>query len=117
MSKTLMLGERSKGHLNSARGVSGEFDSTWVGVVTGSPFTGWRVLGWTGEPPNNDPGQNSEVHFHGFAQFNSAHVGGITICGFADGSIHSIRDEISPRVFEALGSTRGGEIIPWSEVD
>ncbi|MEM7315262.1 MAG: DUF1559 domain-containing protein, partial [Planctomycetota bacterium] len=111
-SKTIMIGERSKGWINSSRGAAGEFDSTWVGIVSGSPHTGWRVLGWTGEPPNNEPG--GQTHFHGYAQFNSAHAG-VTMFGFADGSVQSIGDDIDPYVFKAMGTKRGGEIISGSD--
>jgi prepilin-type N-terminal cleavage/methylation domain-containing protein len=114
-SKTIMTGERSKGWISSQRGVAGEFDSSWVGVVTGSPHTGWRVLGWTGEPPNNDPGGSSDSHFHGYAQFNSAHDG-ITLFGFADGSVQTIADDVDEDTFKALGTIRGREIISSSDL-
>ncbi len=62
-SHTIGIGERS----------GKVFDSTWLGVVHGSQYPVWRLVGWTGEPPNNSP--ISPVHFHGYAQFNSAHSG------------------------------------------
>lgn len=96
-SNTVIVGERS------AR----VFDSTWLGVVHGSAYPVWRVVGWTGEPPNNDP--HSGVHFHQYAQFNSAHSGVANIL-FADGSLRTISDEIDPYVFKAMGSIRGSEI-------
>ncbi len=102
-SNTVLLGERS----------SDTFDSTWAGVVTGTEFTGWRVVGWTGEPPNNK-GQ-SDAHFHGFAQFNSMHFGGATNFAFADGSIHTIDKNVTADLFFALGTIRGGEIIPHED--
>ena len=102
-SNTVLLGERS----------SDTFDSAWAGVVTGSKYTGWRVVGWTGEPPNNTG--TSEAHFHGFAQFNSMHFGGMTNFAFADGSVHTIGEEVSRDLFFALGTIRGGEIIPHDE--
>ncbi len=98
-SNTVLLGERS----------SDTFDSAWAGVVTGTTFTGWRVVGWTGEPPNNK-GQ-SDAHFHGFAQFNSMHFGGATNFAFADGSVHAIDENVTADLFFALGTIRGGEII------
>ena len=107
-----MVGERSRGELKSETGVGGSFDSSWTGIVSGSPHTGWRVVGWTGEPPNHDPGLASEVHFHGFAQFNSDHMGGVTVFVFADGSVHRISEDVDPEVFKALGSIRGGEVVP-----
>ena len=101
------------------------FDSSWPGILDGSSYTGWRIVGWTGEPPNNpmqttpiivvDPitgdEEELEIHFHGFAQFNSAHLGGLTGFCMVDGSTHMIKNGIDPRVFEALGTIRGRETI------
>ncbi len=111
-SNTIAIGERS----------SDLFDSVWPGVVTGSEHTGWRVVGWTGEPPNNpmrpDPvvvldeegeATELEIHFHGYAQFNSMHPGGLCMFGFVDGSSRSIDDQIDPLVFRAMGTIRGRE--------
>lgn len=113
-SNTILIGERS----------SELFDSQWPGILDGTSFTGWRVVGWTGEPPNN-PMQTTptvvededgeevelEIHFHGFAQFNSMHVGGLTMFVFADGSTRPIADTIDPLTFRALGTIRGRETI------
>lgn len=112
-STTILAGERS-GDL---------FDSQWPGILEGSSHTGWRVVGWTGEPPNNpmrtdplvvidDEGNEEEleIHFHGFAQFNSMHLGGLTMFSFVDGSVRPIRDDINPVTFRALGTIQGNEI-------
>lgn len=99
-SQTIIVGERS----------GKVFDSTWTGVVNGTRYSGWRVVGWTGEPPNNPP-SGSSAHFHGFAQFNSMHIGGVTNFAFADGSTRSIFDRIDPQVFMALGTIQGEELI------
>ncbi|MEL7496455.1 MAG: DUF1559 domain-containing protein [Planctomycetota bacterium] len=112
-SSTILIGERS----------SELMDSSWPGILDGSSFTGWRVVGWTGEPPNNpmqteptiiieDDGTETEleIHFHGFAQFNSMH-NGVTSFSMVDGSTHLISDDIDPRIFEALGTIRGREIV------
>ena len=115
-SKTVLVGERSKGWLESETGIEGEFHSTWAGVISGSQYTGWRVLGWTGEPPNNDPGGSSEAHFHGYAQFNSSHMGGVVIHAFADASIHAISEEVDHEIFAALGSVRGHEVVSMSDL-
>jgi len=98
-SNTILLGERS----------AATFDSAWAGVVTGSEYAGWRVVGWTGEPPNNIG--SSEAHFHGFAQFNSSHTGGVTNFAFADGSVHSVDENVTPELFFAMGTIHGGEIV------
>ena len=109
-SQTILVGERS-GEL---------FDSQWPGILEGSSHTGWRVVGWTGEPPNNpqrteplvivdDDGveEELEIHFHGFAQFNSMHMGEVTNFCFVDGSVRPISDGIHPRVFKAMGTIHG----------
>jgi prepilin-type N-terminal cleavage/methylation domain-containing protein len=106
LSNTILAGERS-GDL---------FDSSWPGVIDGSTYTGWRVVGWTGEPPNNpmriepivvvnEDGEEEtlEIHFHGFAQFNSQHFGMTMFC-LSDGSTHAIDDEVDPVTFRALGT-------------
>lgn len=106
LSNTILVGERS-GDI---------FDSSWPGVIDGTTFTGWRVVGWTGEPPNNpmreeplvvigDDGEEEEleIHFHGFAQFNSQHFG-LTMFCLVDGSTHAISDDVNPATFRALGT-------------
>jgi prepilin-type processing-associated H-X9-DG protein len=111
-SNTIMVGERS----------SDLFDSQWPGILEGSSHAGWRVVGWTGEPPNNpqrtdplvvtnDDGSEEvlEIHFHGFAQFNSMHMGAVTNFCFVDGSVRPISDNISPFVFKAMGTIHGGD--------
>ncbi len=103
-SNTVLLGERS----------AATFDSSWAGVVTGSEYAGWRVVGWTGEPPNNTYSTDA-AHFHGFAQFNSMHKGGLTNFGFADGSVHAIDSGVSAELFFALGTIRGGEVVSHAD--
>lgn len=96
-SNTIAIGERS-GQV---------FNSSWVGVVHGSAYPAWRVLGWTGEPPNNKPG--SEVHFHGYAQFNSGHHA-LTHFVMLDGSVQTLFDEIDPSVFQGMGTIHNREV-------
>ncbi len=96
-SNTIAVGERS----------SNIFASSWVGVVHGTAYPCWRVVAWTGEPPNNKP--SSEVHFHAYAQFNSAHYG-LTNFSLLDGSVQTIADSVEPSVFKAMGTVRGTEI-------
>lgn len=88
------------------------FDSTWVGVVHGAAYPAWRILGWTGEPPNNKPA--SEVHFHWYAQFNSAHWD-VTYFVLLDGSVQGVANTVAPDVFKASGTIYGGELTvdPW----
>lgn len=96
-SNTIAVGERS-GKI---------FDSTWVGVVHGAAYPAWRVLGWTGEPPNNKPG--SQAHFHGYAQFNSSHPESAQF-QFLDGSIRTVTNTIEVEIFRALGTIGNGEV-------
>jgi prepilin-type N-terminal cleavage/methylation domain-containing protein len=113
-SNTIMIGERS----------NQLFDSVWPGVVTGSDHTGWRVVGWTWEPPNNpmrteplviegEDGDDEalEIHFHGYAQFNSMHAGDVTMFGFVDGSSRGIAGDVDPLAFRAMGTIRGREVF------
>ncbi len=102
-SHTIAVGERS-GFI---------FDSTWIGVVHGSEYPAWRILAWTGEPPNNKP--SSEVHFHWYAQFNSAHQGGLTNFVLLDASVQTVADTVDPAVFQAAGTIFGDELVgdPW----
>ena len=94
-SNTMSIGERS----------SDIFDSTWVGVSSGTTNAGWRVLGWTGEVFNNET-----VPFHPHAQFNSVH-GQLANFAFCDGSIKLLKESIDPVTFESFGSINGAEII------
>ena len=104
-SNTIIAGERS----------DDTFDSTWMGVVDESMFAGWRVLGWTGEPPNH-PG-SSFVHFHAYAQFNSMHNHSkhnrMAYFSFADGSVRSSTDDIDQPDFKAMGTIKGRERIDY----
>lgn len=97
---TILVGERSKDI----------FDGTWVGVTKKSSYTGWRILAWTGEPPNNTT-HNETVHFHEFAQYNSMH-NSLTTFGFCDGSVRTINDDVDILVFLSLGTRRGRELVP-----
>jgi len=45
--------------------------------------------------------------------FGSAHPGGFNVC-FVDGSVHTIRYEIDPYVFDNLGDRRDGEAVDLS---
>ena len=100
-SNTVLVGERS----------APIFSSTWNGVVPGGDKSSWRVVGWTGEPPNHLPSDQSEIHFHEFAQFNSAHAGGLAMFAFADGAVKTIPRTIDFEVFHAMGTIRGREKI------
>jgi len=98
VSNTIMIGEKS----------NETFDNTWAGISTGTEHTGWRVVAWAGEPPNNP--ENSLVHFHLYAQYNSMH-NGVTTFAFCDGSVRVISDNVEADLFQALGTVRGRERI------
>jgi prepilin-type processing-associated H-X9-DG protein len=108
-SQTFAVGERSQ-HL--AR-------STWVGAITNSavPLTDMQaatgfdpesgdalVLGHTGE----DRGPNS-IRPHA-DQFWSRHPGGAQFV-LADGSVKFIKEQVGFRIFQALATRQGGEVL------
>ena len=99
-SNTIMLGERS----------GNVFESTWTGAMIGADFSEWRVVGWTGEPPNyENDNEVSTPHFHPFAQFNSDHADGLSMFAFADGSVDVISKRVDFEVFHSLGTINGRE--------
>ncbi len=107
-SHTILLGERSAYQVS---------ESTWTGVVNGGEFASWRVVGWTGEPPNYRPDdQPGAIHYHPFAQFNSAHAGGLTMFAFADGSVSVLSSQVDFEVFHSLGTIRGREVHDYREL-
>ncbi len=92
-SNTKMVGERHSELMHS----------TWVGMVHSAKRPIWRVVGWTGLPPNSD--------IRLVANFSSHH-NGVTNFVYADGSVQSLSDHIERDVFHALGSIDGAEIPP-----
>lgn len=102
-SNTILVGERSAYQVS---------ESTWTGVVAGAEFARWRVVGWTGEPPNYKPSDDpTAIHFHAYAQFNSAHLGRLTMFAYADGSVKALSADIDFDLFHSLGTIRGRETI------
>lgn len=74
-------------------------------------------MAWTGEPPNYLGSSHPKaLHVHPFAQFNSAHPGGVTMFAFADGSVTALAAEIDFDVFYSLGTIRGREILDRQEL-
>ncbi|HWE38255.1 MAG TPA: DUF1559 domain-containing protein [Isosphaeraceae bacterium] len=111
LSQTFAVGERSQ---NLSR-------ATWTGAVTnaavplvelqaGNGFDpeggGALVLSHTGEGhgPNSPSGMA-----HG-DQFWSRHPGGANFL-FADGSVRFIKEQVGFRIFQALATRRGGEVV------
>lgn len=119
-SSTLLLGERSRRLA----------DSTWPGVAGhGIVCTrpGWpiqdcqpsilMVIAYTGPDPVS--GRWVDVPNYAGAMvddFWSDHPGGCNFA-FADGSARFVKQTIHPRVFSALSSRNGGEIVTPGEAD
>jgi hypothetical protein len=107
-SNTILVGERSAYQVS---------ESTWTGVIAGGEFASWRVVGWTGEPPNYQPdNQPDAIHYHPYAQFNSAHPGDLTMFAFADGAVSVISSQVDFEVFHSLGTIRGRENQDYREL-
>jgi prepilin-type N-terminal cleavage/methylation domain-containing protein/prepilin-type processing-associated H-X9-DG protein len=87
-----------------------------IELIAGNPgYVGLSSYNhWT--PPNTPPCQNSldailgYVGPYGSASANSLHPGGVNVC-FADGSVHFIKNSISPQTWWGLGTRAGGEVI------
>ncbi|MDG2186414.1 MAG: DUF1559 domain-containing protein, partial [Mariniblastus sp.] len=97
-SNTIIVGERR----NSEGAIS------WVGVVKQTEDGDQideavaRIVGSTDHPPNDE-------HAH-FEDFSSYHPAGInTLLG--DGSAHFVTESIDEKVFRALGTRAGREIV------
>ncbi len=106
-SNTILLGERSAFQVS---------ESTWTGVVAGGEFFQWRVVGWTGEPPNyKGSSEPNAIHRHPYAQFNSAHPDGLTMFAFADGSVTTLAADVDFEIFHSLGTIRGRELATNGE--
>jgi prepilin-type N-terminal cleavage/methylation domain-containing protein/prepilin-type processing-associated H-X9-DG protein len=62
-------------------------------------------------PPNGNVCTSGDENFHVAAYGAlSRHPGGVNVC-FADGSVHFVKQTVTPSVWWALGSRNGGEVI------
>ncbi len=114
LSQTLAIGERSR-HMA---------DSVWTAAVPGTVHcTNLRrkdpdckppnslVLGHTGPDPASGAWTNApNSRASATIGFSSRHPGGCNFC-FADGTVRFLKDTIDPRVFAALSTRAGGEMI------
>ena len=94
-SETFLVGERT----------SRLSYSTWVGSIHGGEHGPARVVGVATFPPNSD--YNEEVAVH---NFSSLHPAGTQFVA-ADGSVKLITESIDTRVYHALCTMAGGEVV------
>ena len=78
-------------------------------MIAGSNRGAWHLVGWTGETPNFENGGSQDQNPIQFAQFNSVHAGGLTMFGFADGSVRTLSSNIDLEVFHAMGTIAGND--------
>jgi len=94
-SSTILAGERkTRPELN--------WWTTWAGMVAGGQETGQRVLGCMDHTPNHPA-----THFD---DFSSHHVGGTQFV-MADGHVRFVSENIDARLYQALGTRQGGEVV------
>jgi prepilin-type N-terminal cleavage/methylation domain-containing protein/prepilin-type processing-associated H-X9-DG protein len=80
----------------------------YIGTNSGGDFLNQTIF-CVSEPPQL-PCTGGAGDSKAFAAARSKHPGGINT-GFADGSVHFIKDTIDPRVWIALNTIRGGEAL------
>jgi prepilin-type N-terminal cleavage/methylation domain-containing protein len=93
--ETLIVGERT----------SKLSYSTWVGSVHDGEHGPARVVGVAAFPPNSDYSVEAAVH-----NFSSLHPAGTQFVA-ADGSVKLINESIEARVYRALCTRAGGEVV------
>jgi prepilin-type processing-associated H-X9-DG protein/prepilin-type N-terminal cleavage/methylation domain-containing protein len=95
LSQTLVVGERRTSWIAS----------TWTGIHQLEEETFERVVGFTNNPPNSATADEAE--------FSSRHPGGANFL-FGDGSVRFISDHIDRKMYQALGTRSGQEVIGHS---
>ena len=106
-------------YLNSHVRQQDVFDGTSSTIYLAEKGVSPNDLGWmsgtratlrnTGTPLNSPPADNANDPLH-VGGFSSHHPGGVN-AGFGDGSIHFLRETISPQVLRNLGNRDDGEMI------
>lgn len=81
--------------------------STWVGMVRGGEHAPARIVGVATYPPNSDAAFHPEAPRH---NFSSLHPAGTQFVA-ADGSVKLITESISAKVYQALCTRAGGEVV------
>jgi prepilin-type N-terminal cleavage/methylation domain-containing protein len=95
LSQTLVVGERC----------SLLAPSTWVGMVSGGEHAPARICGVAMYPPNAK--EQPVQYFH---NFSSLHPAGTQFVS-ADGSVHLVLETIDERIYHALCTRAGGDVV------
>ena len=108
LSATFLIGERMNGPFRNA-GVHGnhfEYETTWCAAVRDwdepDDDHGHMVLFQTGHVPN-DPGSDDR-------DVSAPHIGYANFA-LGDGSVHSISENVSVEIYQALGTRAGSERV------
>jgi prepilin-type N-terminal cleavage/methylation domain-containing protein/prepilin-type processing-associated H-X9-DG protein len=106
LSQTLAFGERHNGEFRTVIGSSGHFfaETVWVGAIKEIPDDdhAHTTLFQAEHPPNSSQMDDQDAA--------SRHSSG-THMGFADGSVHLIKDSINLQVYRGLSTRAGREVI------
>jgi prepilin-type N-terminal cleavage/methylation domain-containing protein len=106
--RTLMVGERQNGPFRTqgSHGVHVEYETTWAGAVRdigdNTDDHGHMVLFQVGHTPNHANSDDRDV---------SASHSGEALFLMCDASVHSISESIDEKVYFAIGTMNGGEIV------
>ncbi|GIW86930.1 MAG: prepilin-type N-terminal cleavage/methylation domain-containing protein [Isosphaeraceae bacterium] len=105
LSQTFFVGERHNGEFGHS-GQTGHFvaETVWAGAIREEPDDdhGHTTLFQTGHTPSSREQDDRDAA--------SRHPG-VTSFAFGDGSVRLIKDSIDLRVYRALGTRDGGEVI------
>lgn len=105
LSQTFLLGERVTGTTQLGNTT---FTSGWYGILANSSSYVFNSMPYThpaAQLPINSSRESPQV-------FSSRHVGGAHFA-FADGSVRFVGEQIDGKLFEAMGTINGHEIIEY----